>query len=242
MNKYFFKLLVVVLATVACNDIDQVVESQYDIASTLAVNVNPLENTVYEDYYNYFMAKEHGSLDFLNSSLITENGVKGLLRIPSVNNISTGSNKTPRIPSAVLFAAQNTSGDWITHVATYNNAFFKDGVITGHIGLSLINGVEYGRIDNEGKLLDGEDVDKIPSVPDFDTWWSCTTKCYAEAKSACGSDPECDFLCDLADISGGCTLSIGIACGIHCANQGYKRQTDYGSPVIAPLNDQNCFF
>ena len=45
MNKYFFKLLVVVLATVACNDIDQVVESQYDIASTLAVNVNPLENT-----------------------------------------------------------------------------------------------------------------------------------------------------------------------------------------------------
>jgi cytosine/uracil/thiamine/allantoin permease len=35
MNKYFFNLLAVVLATVACNDINQVVESQYDIASTL---------------------------------------------------------------------------------------------------------------------------------------------------------------------------------------------------------------
>ena len=47
-------------------------------------------------------------------------------------------------------------------------------------------------------------------------WWSCTTECYTMAKDACGSSAQCDFLCDLADLAGGCTISMAAACTIYC--------------------------
>lgn len=48
------------------------------------------------------------------------------------------------------------------------------------------------------------------------SWWRCTTQCYSDAKSACNGDATCNFLCDLADITGQCTISIAAACGIYC--------------------------
>lgn len=241
MKKSIFILMAVILGMTACNDIEQVATSGDDATSLLAVQVNPIQNTVYEEYYDHFMASEHGNLDFSNSSTVVAGGVSAL-RIPSSVNISTGSTEVPTVPSAVLFAIQTSNGDWVTHVATYNNAEFSNGNITGHIGLSLINDIEYGIINSEGKLLDGEDVDYIPSVPDFDTWWSCTTSCFSDAKAACAGDPACNFICELLDLGGGCTISVAAGCAGHCANQGFKPPTDYGSPVSAPSNDQNCFF
>ena len=46
---------------------------------------------------------------------------------------------------------------------------------------------------------------------------SCTGDCYKMAKDACDGDGDCKLLCDLLDIAGGqCTISIAVACFIHC--------------------------
>lgn len=50
-----------------------------------------------------------------------------------------------------------------------------------------------------------------------DGWWDCTTRCYKMAKDACGSDSQCNFLCDLADLAAGCTVTVAAACAIYCA-------------------------
>jgi hypothetical protein len=49
-----------------------------------------------------------------------------------------------------------------------------------------------------------------------DGWWSCTTNCYAYAKESCGSNSQCDFLCDIVDLAGGCTVSMAVACSAYC--------------------------
>ena len=45
---------------------------------------------------------------------------------------------------------------------------------------------------------------------------SCTGDCYKMAKDACDGDGDCKLLCDLLDIMGHCTISIAVACFIHC--------------------------
>lgn len=55
---------------------------------------------------------------------------------------------------------------------------------------------------------------EMPS-PD-EGWWDCTTGCYKVAKEACGTDAECDFICDLADLANGCTITVAAACAIYC--------------------------
>lgn len=49
-----------------------------------------------------------------------------------------------------------------------------------------------------------------------DGWWTCTTECYKVAKESCGSEAQCNFLCDLIDLTGGCTVTISAACAIYC--------------------------
>lgn len=49
-----------------------------------------------------------------------------------------------------------------------------------------------------------------------DAWWACTTKCYHYAKEACGGSGPCEMMCDLLDLNGTCTISVGVACGVYC--------------------------
>lgn len=49
-----------------------------------------------------------------------------------------------------------------------------------------------------------------------DGWWDCTTRCYKISKDACGDEAQCNFLCDMADLVAGCTISIAAACAIYC--------------------------
>lgn len=244
--------MAVVLGITACNEESTVLnQKQTDPHNNPVKNatsepsepLQPILSTVYQYYYDHFMAPTHGSLDFANSGYVTYDSITAY-RIPSLNSIATGSNEVQNVPSAVLYAIEASNGNYLTYVVTFNNASFINGEVTGSIGLSLINGVEFGKIDQNGLLQDGSDVNDIPNIamPGWNEWWACTTGCYADAKDACGNDPECDFLCDLANLVGGCTLSIAAACGIHCADQGIAPPTDYGNPVQAPINDPKCFF
>lgn len=49
-----------------------------------------------------------------------------------------------------------------------------------------------------------------------ESWWECTTRVYSEAKKICNGDRQCDFLCDLVDLGGGCTISMAAAAAIVC--------------------------
>lgn len=49
-----------------------------------------------------------------------------------------------------------------------------------------------------------------------ESWWACTTRVYQTAKQACNGDSQCDFLCDLVDLAGGCTISMAAAAAIVC--------------------------
>ena len=54
------------------------------------------------------------------------------------------------------------------------------------------------------------------SRPVGEGWWACTTRVYRTAKQACNGDSQCDFLCDLVDLAGGCTISMAAAAAIAC--------------------------
>lgn len=96
---------------------------------------------------------------------------------------------------------------------------------SGSISLLLPENLEFGRVQKKSNdkaiLLDGKDTDKIYTIQSNrnlrQSWWGCTTNCYKTAKNACGEDAECDFLCDLVDLSGGCTITLAAACGTTCA-------------------------
>ena len=45
---------------------------------------------------------------------------------------------------------------------------------------------------------------------------SCTGDCYKTAVEICDDDGDCKLLCDLLDLGGFCTVSIAVACIIHC--------------------------
>lgn len=49
-----------------------------------------------------------------------------------------------------------------------------------------------------------------------ESWWACTTRVYHSAKQACGNDSQCDFLCDIADLAKGCTISMAAAAARVC--------------------------
>lgn len=54
------------------------------------------------------------------------------------------------------------------------------------------------------------------SLSKEESWWECTTRVYAAAKKACGDNPQCDFLCDLCNLSSGCTISMAVAAAYVC--------------------------
>ena len=49
-----------------------------------------------------------------------------------------------------------------------------------------------------------------------ESWWECTVNLYDTAKDACNGDSQCDFLCDLANLVNGCTISMAAAAAIVC--------------------------
>jgi hypothetical protein len=78
-------------------------------------------------------------------------------------------------------------------------------------GLYLLRLSDVGNSNSTPRLKSGVEWPN-PS----DGWWSCTTNCYSYAKQACSSTSQCDFLCDIANLIGGCTISMAVACSAYC--------------------------
>lgn len=57
---------------------------------------------------------------------------------------------------------------------------------------------------------------EFPTNPGDMGWTDCVSDCYKYAKDACGGDSQCNLLCDLADLAGGCTITVAAACAIYC--------------------------
>lgn len=88
-------------------------------------------------------------------------------------------------------------------------------VSLGNVSSFSINTIGTG-IETGNLTLKASTHATAPIEEEEDGWWSCTTECYREAKEACGSDDTCQFLCDLVDIVGLCTITIAAACAIYC--------------------------
>lgn len=57
---------------------------------------------------------------------------------------------------------------------------------------------------------------EFPEVSTNARMSSCTGDCYKTAVEICDGDGDCKLLCDLLDLGGLCTVSIAVACIIHC--------------------------
>lgn len=57
---------------------------------------------------------------------------------------------------------------------------------------------------------------EFPEISTSARMSSCTGDCYKTAVEICDGDGDCKLLCDLLDLGGLCTVSIAVACIIHC--------------------------
>lgn len=57
---------------------------------------------------------------------------------------------------------------------------------------------------------------EFPEISTNARMTSCTGDCYKTAVEICDGDGDCKLLCDLLDLGGLCTVSIAVACIIHC--------------------------
>lgn len=55
-----------------------------------------------------------------------------------------------------------------------------------------------------------------PPRPGKESWLECTARVYHIAKQACQNDSQCDFLCDIANLARGCTITLAAAAAIAC--------------------------
>lgn len=176
-------------------------------------------STIYHDYFNHFLSDDLGLLE--ETPYHFEDGDDEIQIFETALKHSDNSD----IPKARFIIAELDNGNVYTEIHDYSNVNIgENGVpLSGFISIKLVNGLELSRIEkNEfGKWVykPGADLDLIPNSPTqgIEGWWQCTADCYSYARTACGTDPDCQLLCDLADIVGLCTISIATSCGIHCA-------------------------
>lgn len=200
-------------------------------------------NSVYAQYYEHFMSTDYGTLSPMAYDVYTLEGGEEVYAFNSSDAAYTYNGVT--LPKARMFAHQSASGNILTVVHTYDDLVFSgDELIGGSMSVKLVNGLEIFKVNalpgGLTEMVEGVDLPSVPTGDYLNGWWSCTTKCYATAKKACGDDPQCDFLCDLADLVGQCTISMGVACGIHCATNNGRWNPPY-DPTTLPASDPYGF-
>lgn len=174
--------------------------------------------------YESILMKSLGSLNYSEAQFYEYSKDNFIAFIPTI----TKSKYNTKMPAAYFVVFENVPTESIVGYimdlrAAVTNSFNQ--FEAGSISLVLPENLEFGRVQKKSNdkaiLLDGSDVDKIYTIQSNrssrQSWWGCTTNCYQTAKRACGEDAQCDFLCDLVDLSGGCTITLAAACATTCA-------------------------
>jgi hypothetical protein len=197
----------------------------------IEVNVNNkevekfLSSSTFNDFKKNSSIKIH-NLDFKNMKTETFNEVNG-----NVYYVPVVKNKTQLGVLAIFSVDQGDKMNML--FSDYRNIAQGSIVVsTSSLVVAKFSATEVENGLYKIKLIEvpktpvkiAKESNKLPfEIPIADakaqggSWWACVTDCYGEAKSACGGNTTCDFLCDLVNIVGNqCTISMAAACAIHC--------------------------
>ncbi len=93
---------------------------------------------------------------------------------------------------------------------------FKNEMQSANLEYFTIDGFSLLKI-NAKRVGQGKSYSlELPEIPTNARMSSCTGDCYKTAVEICDGDGDCKLLCDLLDLGGLCTVSIAVACIIHC--------------------------
>ena len=185
-----------------------------------------VSDTVLFRFYNYYLEAEFGELNISPSLRITEDGDTIFYYHAYEGNTITGT----LVSWSTLGNARNG------YFIDISNLEIEDSTISdGSARIMLLNGEVLGRyyFNSHGEftselLCQGVNTPAIEGEYGMIGWLECTARCYIDSKAACDADPECDNMCDFANMVGLivkagalCNEAVAIACGVTCANNSY---------------------
>ena len=93
---------------------------------------------------------------------------------------------------------------------------FKNEMQSATLEYFTIDGFSILKINAKKESLGKFYSLEFPEISNNARMSSCTGDCYKTAVEICDGDGDCKLLCDLLDLGGLCTVSIAVACIIHC--------------------------
>jgi hypothetical protein len=93
---------------------------------------------------------------------------------------------------------------------------FKNEMQSATLEYFTIDGFSILKINAKKESLGKFYSIEFPEISNNARMSSCTGDCYKTAVEICDGDGDCKLLCDLLDLGGLCTVSIAVACIIHC--------------------------
>ena len=219
MKSFFIKklcwLFAISVILVACNsDFDESVNSSSSVEPELS---NFFTSNEYEEIAN--------SLNIKTSNFTLDKRVVKHVK----NNVSyycIPIHKNGSLAGqAIVFSQNNGKAYRVLYEDRTNFSEEKGGIIRIFTGNNRFVASLECTVATQGKIL--MKIDEVAPIrsqmksrtewptPD-DGWFDCTARCFKIAQDVCEDDDKCNFLCEIANLAKGCTISIAAACGIYC--------------------------
>ena len=195
----FNGLFLVVLLFSSCENVLEIPENQ-NFNSELGEYLESSEFDSFQSSYPDFSSKLN--FELLKKIELNENEV--LYLIPTrLENSKIG----------ILNISKNKEGKFKPF---FELRTFKNEMQSATLEYFTIEGFSLLKVnakkESPGKFYSIE----FPGISNNARMSSCTGDCYKTAVEICDGDGDCKLLCDLLDLGGLCTVSIAVACIIHC--------------------------
>jgi len=195
----FNGLFLVVLLFSSCENVLEIPENQ-NFNSELGEYLESSEFDSFQSSYPDFSSKLN--FELLKKIELNENEV--LYLIPTrLENSKIG----------ILNISKNKEGKFKPF---FELRTFKNEMQSATLEYFTIEGFSLLKVnakkESPGKFYSIE----FPGISNNARMSSCTGDCYKTAIEICDGDGDCKLLCDLLDLGGLCTVSIAVACIIHC--------------------------
>ncbi len=195
----FNGLFLVVLLFSSCENVLEIPENQ-NFNSELGEYLESSEFDSFQSSYPDFSSK----LNFELLKKIELNENEALYLIPTrLENSKIG----------ILNISKNKEGKFKPF---FELRTFKNEMQSATLEYFTIEGFSLLKVnakkESPGKFYSIE----FPGISNNARMSSCTGDCYKTAIEICDGDGDCKLLCDLLDLGGLCTVSIAVACIIHC--------------------------